>query len=139
MPHKARLYELMMKREKLALRRKADALGGLVQDQSKLADLDEKLAVLLTESCAQKGAETVHSLRSRAWYGREMAGQREFAQNRLEFLGKEIETAQSRLAQSKQKEKILGERALTERKIFAQEAENNAEKLCPPGPVSKAV
>lgn len=71
-------------------------------------------------------------LRSKAWYGREMAQQREFAKNRLEFLGKEIETAQTRLAQSKQKEKILSERAVTERRVFAQEAEDKAERARPP-------
>ncbi len=132
MSRKARLFELMVKREKLALRRKADALGGLVADHEKLADLDEKLASLLAENSATKGEQSVQMLRSKAWYGREMAQQREFAKNRLEFLGKEIETAQTRLAQSKQKEKILSERAVTERRVFAQEAEDKAERARPP-------
>jgi hypothetical protein len=132
MSRKARLFELMMKREKLALRRKADALGALQADQGKLTDLDEKLEALLAENAAPGGVQSVHMLRSRAWYGREMAQQREFAKNRLEFLGKEIKTAQSKLAQSKQKEKILGEKAKAEHRLFAQEAEEKADQLRSP-------
>ena len=131
MSRKSRLFELMMKRETLRLRQKADALSGLVGDQTRLSDLDEKLADLIVENSKNHGTQTVSSLRSQAFYGREMAEQREFAQNRLEFLGREIETAQTQLAQSKQKEKMLEERAAQERRLLAQDALDLADRLRP--------
>jgi hypothetical protein len=131
MSRKSRLFELMMKRETLRLRQKADALSGLVGDQTRLSDLDEKLADLIVENSKNHGTQTVSSLRSQAFYGREMAEQREYAQNRLEFLGREIETAQTQLAQSKQKEKMLEERAAQERRLLAQDALDLADRLRP--------
>ena len=131
MSRKTRLLELMMKRETLRLRQKADALCGLVGNQTRLSDLDETLADLIVENSKNHGTQTVSSLRSQAFYGREMAKQREFAQNRLEFLGREIETAQTQLAQSKQKEKMLEERAAQERRLLAQDALDLADRLRP--------
>ena len=131
MSRTSRLYELMMKRETMRLRQKADALGGLVGDQTRLSDLDAKLAELIVENSQDRGTQTVSALRSQAFYGREMAEQREFAQNRLEFLGREIETAQMQLAQSKQKEKMLEERAARGRRLLAQDALDLADRLRP--------
>jgi hypothetical protein len=131
MSRKSRLFELMMKRETLRLRQKADALGGLVGDQTRLSDLDAKLADLILENSKNHGTQTVSALRSQAFYGREMAEQREFAQNRLEFLGREIVTAQTQLAQSKQKEKMLEERAAHERRQLVQDALDLADRLRP--------
>ncbi|CRK76126.1 hypothetical protein NIG5292_02183 [Nereida ignava] len=129
MSHKARLYELMMKREKLAMRQKSDVLMGLVEDRTRLADLDSQLSELLAESTKKSGPLSVSALRSKAFYGREMAQQREFAVNRLDFLAVEIETAQAKLSQAKQKEKILAERAVSERRAFANEIDEKAERL----------
>ena len=129
MSHKARLYELMMKREKLAMRQKSDVLMGLIEDRTRLADLDSQLSELLAESTKKSGSLSVSALRSKAFYGREMAQQREFAVNRLDFLAVEIETAQSKLSQAKQKEKILAERAVSERRAFANEIDEKAELL----------
>lgn len=131
MSRKTRLLELMMKRETLRLRQKADALCGLVGDQTRLSDLDEKLADLILENSKNHGSQTVSALRSQAVYGREMAEKREFAQNRLEFLGREIVTAQTQLAQSKQKEKMIEERASQERRLLAQDALDLADRLRP--------
>ena len=44
MSRKARLYELMVKRENIELRRKAEVLNELISDQDVLRDLDQKLA-----------------------------------------------------------------------------------------------
>ena len=129
MSHKARLYELMMKREKLAMRQKSDVLMGLVEDRTRLADLDSQLSELLAESTKKSGPLSVSALRSKAFYGREMAQQREVAVNRLDFLAVEIETAQAKLSQAKQKEKILAERAVSERRAFANEIDEKAERL----------
>ena len=129
MSHKARLCALMMKREKLAMRQKSDVLMGLVEDRTRLADLDSQLSELLAESIKKSGSLSVSALRSKAFYGREMAQQREFAVNRLDFLAVEIETAQSKLSQAKQKEKILAERAVSERRAFANEIDEKAELL----------
>jgi len=137
MSHKARLFELMMKREKLAMRQKSDALMGLVEDRGRLADLDSQLEKLIAQNVNKAGPQTVSALRSKAFYGREMAQQREFALNRLEFLAVEIETAQSKLSQSKQKEKILGERAAQEYRAFANENEEKAERLRAPRRVGR--
>ena len=128
MSRKARLFELMVKREKLALRRKSDALNALINDHVSMQDLDSKLLKLLAENQALSGTQTVQALRSKAWYGREMAQQQEFTSNRLEFLGKEIATGRSILAQNKQKERILSEKVLDERKVSAQEVEDRADK-----------
>jgi hypothetical protein len=46
-------------------------------------------------------------------------------------LGREIETAQMQLAQSKQKEKMLEERAAQERRLLAQDALDLADRLRP--------
>lgn len=129
MSHKARLYELMMKREKLAMRQKSDVLAGLVEDRTRLADLDRQLSELIAESTKGSGSLSVSALRSKAFYGREMAQQREFAVNRQDFLAIEIENAQLKLSHAKQKEKILAERAMTERRAFAQEIDEKAERL----------
>lgn len=134
MSHKARLYELMMKREKLAMRQKSDVLMGLVEDRTRLADLDSQLSELLAESTKKSGPLSVSALRSKAFYGREMAQQREFAVNRLDFLAVEIETAQSKLSHAKQKEKILAERVVSERRAFADEIEEQAERQRNPRP-----
>lgn len=131
MSRKARLFELMMKREKLASRQKAEALGGLVDDQSKLTDLDEKLAVLLELNTRKSGPQSVSALKSKAFYGREMAQQREFTQNKLSFLETEIETAQALLSQSMQKKKILQDRVQVEKRLFLQEAEERSELVRP--------
>lgn len=136
MSKKSRLFTLMMKREKLLLRQKAHALDGLLTDQAKLAELNEKLANLLTENEHKAGPQTVQALRSRAHYGREMAEQKEFAKNRLEFLDIEIVTAQTRLAHSKQREQLLGEKAHAEHQDFIKEAEKVAEQLAPTRKVS---
>ena len=128
MSRKARLFELMVKREKLALRRKSDALNALINDHLSMQDLDSKLSKLLAENQVLSGIQTVQALRSKAWYGREMAQQQEFTSNRLEFLGTEIATGRSILAQNKQKERILSEKVLDERKVSAQEAEDRADK-----------
>ena len=98
MSRTSRLYELMMKRETMRLRQKADALGGLVGDQTRLSDLDAKLAELIVENSQDRGTQTVSALRSQAFYGREMVEELVIAQNRLELLGREIETAQMQLA-----------------------------------------
>ncbi|WP_177193429.1 hypothetical protein [Nereida ignava] len=119
----------MMKREKLAMRQKSDVLMGLVEDRTRLADLDSQLSELLAESTKKSGPLSVSALRSKAFYGREMAQQREFAVNRLDFLAVEIETAQAKLSQAKQKEKILAERAVSERRAFANEIDEKAERL----------
>lgn len=134
MSHKARLYELMMKREKLAMRQKSDVLMGLVEDRTRLADLDSQLSELLAESTKKSGPLSVSALRSKAFYGREMAQQREFAVNRLDFLAVEIETAQSKLSHAKQKEKILAERVVSERRAFADKIEEQAERQRNPRP-----
>jgi hypothetical protein len=50
MSRKARLYELMVKRENIELRRKAEVLNELISDQDVLRDLDQKLARMVEEN-----------------------------------------------------------------------------------------
>ena len=52
MSRKARLYELMVKRENIELRRKAEVLNELISDQDVLRDLDQKLARMVEENQA---------------------------------------------------------------------------------------
>ena len=47
MSRKARLYELMVKRENIELRRKSEVLNELISDQDVLRDLDQKLAKMV--------------------------------------------------------------------------------------------
>ena len=50
MSRKARLYELMVKRENIELRLKSEVLNELISDQDVLRDLDQKLAKMVEEN-----------------------------------------------------------------------------------------
>jgi len=132
MSRKARLFELMVKREKIELRRKSEALNTLLSDYDTMQNLDEKLVKMLRENHPKQGPQSVYAWKSKAWYGREMARQQEFTSNRLEFLGQEIITNRNLLAQNKHKERIILDRALQERKTALIENEDRAEKSRPP-------
>jgi len=128
MSRKERVFGLLVKREKISVRKKSEALNHLLNDYDKMQNLNRKLSILLSETNSKSGVETVQSLRSKAWYGREMAQQKEFTSNRLEFLNKEIEAGRSGLAINKQKERILIEKVIEERKNAAQTAQDLEEK-----------
>ena len=132
MSHKARLYELMVKRENIELRRKSEVLNELISDQDVLRDLDQKLARMAEENQLGAGPQNVQTLRSKAWYGREMARQQEFTANRLEFLGQEIINKRNLLAQNKNKERIIADKALEHRKAVALDNDQRTETLLPP-------
>jgi len=137
MSRKARLYELMVKRENIELRRKAEVLNELISDQDVLRDLDQKLARMVEENQLEPGPQSVQTLRSKAWYGREMARQQEFTASRLEFLGQEIVTNRNLLSQNKNKERIIAQKALENRKAEALDKDQRAETLMPSKPISR--
>ncbi|MDB4235081.1 hypothetical protein OAI26_02850 [Sulfitobacter sp.] len=132
MSRKARLFELMVKREKIELRLKSETLTELINDYDTMQKLDQKLSKMLEANHPEQGPQSVHALRSKAWYGCEMAQQQEFTSSRLEFLGQEIITNRNLLAQNKHKERIISDRALQERKAALTNNEDQAEKLLPP-------
>jgi serine phosphatase RsbU (regulator of sigma subunit) len=131
MSRKARLYELMVKRENIELRRKSEVLNELISDQDVLRDLDQKLAKMVEENQPEQGPQSVQTLRSKAWYGSEMARQQEFTANRLEFLDQEIVTNRSLLVENKNKERIIADKALEHRKSLARDKEQLVENLMP--------
>jgi len=61
MSRKARLYELMVKRENIELRRKAEVLNELISDQDVLRDLDQKLARMVEENQPEPGPQSVQT------------------------------------------------------------------------------
>jgi hypothetical protein len=66
-----------------------------------------------------------------------MARQQEFTANRLEFLGQEIVTNRNLLAQNKNKERIIADKALEHRKAIALDNDQRAETLMPSKPHSR--
>ncbi|MBT7342295.1 MAG: hypothetical protein HN805_02050, partial [Rhodobacteraceae bacterium] len=61
MSRKARLYELMVKRENIELRRKSEVLNELISDQDVLRDLDQKLAKMVEENQPEQGPQSVQT------------------------------------------------------------------------------
>jgi hypothetical protein len=66
-----------------------------------------------------------------------MARQQEFTANRLEFLGQEIVTNRNLLSQNKNKERIIAQKALENRKAEALDMDQRAETLMPSKPISR--
>ncbi|MDB4123107.1 hypothetical protein N9568_01855, partial [Planktomarina temperata] len=57
--------------------------------------------------------------------------------NRLEFLGQEIVTNRNLLSQNKNKERIIAQKALENRKAEALDKDQRAETLMPSKPISR--
>jgi len=66
-----------------------------------------------------------------------MADQKEFTTNRLEFLRQKNVTNRNLLAQNKNKERIIADKALEHRKAVALENDQRAETLMPSKPLSR--
>lgn len=133
MGDRARLIELLRKREVLRMRRVSADLGVTAAEHGKTAAMAEKLAEMISGNAPPPGEITASVLRARLGLGVKLEAQREIAENRAEFLGNEVAQARRKLAQMKRRETIYGDKAAEERHGAAEAREGGAERLLPPG------
>lgn len=132
MTRKEHLLKLMQQKEKLKMRQQANTVGSLTQQVDASKSLVDRLTNLQTENLDTDKLMTPQSLRSRSWYGRYVAEQKELAQSRLEFLSEELTGARSQLAKSNNRNSILNDRFMTARSEREEDTEKRQEGLMPP-------
>lgn len=132
MSRKIRLLNLMKMREALKLRQQAQVVNDLNAELDKTLDIQTRLTRLLEANAPPPEPITAFSLRSRAWYGRQMQEQLELASNRSEFLEQEINTARGALAHIKSRETILDEKKQDARRAVHAEKEKRQDGMMPP-------
>lgn len=134
MSRKERILGLLKKQEALKVQRHAQVVGSLNAELDKSKNIEERLQSLIKSNAPPKEPITAFSLRSRAWYGRQMQEQFELASNRSEFLAQEVENARAALAQHKTRETVLEDRKKLARREAMQEAEALIERMAVPRP-----
>lgn len=132
MTRKEHLLKLMQQKEKLKMRQQANTVGSLTQQVDASKSMVDRLTNLQTENLDTDKLMTPQSLRSRSWYGRYVAEQKELAQSRLEFLSEELTGARSQLAKSSNRNSILNDRFMTARSEREEDTEKRQEGLMPP-------
>lgn len=132
MTRKERLLSLLQKKEKLKMQKQANAVGALAEEVAQARDMTERLTLLLEANRSPSHPILPHELRSRSWYGRQVVEQKEFAQNRLEFLSTELSDAQTQLARQQNRENILADKQKIARREGHEERDAKAEGLMPP-------
>ena len=132
MTRKEHLLKLMQQKEQLKMRQQANTVGSLTQQVDASKSLVDRLTNLQTENLDTEKLMTPQSLRSRSWYGRYVAEQKELAQSRLEFLAEELTGARRQLAKSNNRKSILNERFVAARQEREEDADNRREGLMPP-------
>ena len=132
MTRKEHLLKLMQQKEKLKMRQQANTVGSLTQQVDASKSLVDRLTNLQTENLDTDKLMTPQSLRSRSWYGRYVAEQKELAQSRLELLSEALPGARSQLAKSSTRNSILNDRFMTARSEREEDTEKRQEGLMPP-------
>jgi hypothetical protein len=130
---RARLAELMRKREMLRARKLATQAGVLATEQGRALALEATLAGLIADALPPAGPITAQSLRAGAALGRRLEEQREVAANRSAFLADELATARSALRRHALRETQLAERVVAARSEDGTAREALAERQLPPG------
>jgi hypothetical protein len=130
---KARLIELLRKREVIRMRRIAADLGVTSAEHARIATMADKLSTLIEENRPREGEMSAPALRARLGIGVKLEAQREISANRAEFLRTEIDHSRKKLAQMKRRETLYGDRASVERDAAEAAREAAAEQLLPPG------
>ncbi len=133
MGDRARLIELLRKREVMRMRRVSADLGVTHAEHGRTTAMAEKLAEMIAENAPPKGEITSMTLRARLGLGVKLEAQREIVENRAEFLDKELQQTRRKLAQMKRRETIYGDKAAHERQGTAEARDTAAERLLPPG------
>ena len=127
MTRKEHLLKLMQKKEQLRMRQQANTVGSLTQQVDASKSLIDRLANLQAENLETDKLMTPQSLRSRSWYGRYVAEQKELAQSRLEFLAEELTGARKQLAKSNNRKSILNDRFMDARNEREEEVDKRRE------------
>lgn len=130
---RARLAELLRKREMLRARKIATQAGALATEQGRAAALESTLASLIEEALPRTGSITAQSLRAGAALGWRLEEQREVAANRSAFLADELAAARTALRHHALRETQLAERVAASRAEDGTAREALAERQLPPG------
>lgn len=137
MTRKEHLLKLMQKKEQLRMRQQANTVGSLTQQVDASKSLIDRLANLQAENLETDKLMTPQSLRSRSWYGRYVAEQKELAQSRLEFLVEELTGVRKQLAKSNNRKSILNDRFMDARNEREEEVDKRREGQMPPRQVPR--
>lgn len=137
MTRKEHLLMLLQKKEQLKMRQHANAVDSLTQQVDASKSLINRLTNLQADNLDTDQLMTPQSLRSRSWYGRYMAEQKELAQGRLEFLAEELTGARKQLAKSNNRKSILTDQCTNARHEREEADEKIRDGLMPPRQVPR--
>ncbi|MEZ7812692.1 MAG: hypothetical protein ACI9O0_000681 [Paracoccaceae bacterium] len=133
MSQKTHLMELMRKKEKIMVQRRALALGDLNSEHTKTKGLGHKLNVMIAENQPQSGT-VLHPqmLGNTARLSGQLAEQRDLTKNRMDFLQTEISAAQKLLASHQTRETLLKDRIIVEKRAHQEQVQVANDALLPP-------
>lgn len=132
MGSKARLLDLMRRREALGARKAAAGVGALSAEQARNTDLAARLEGLIAQTLPGSASLHPSQLRAAMTLAAQLETQREIATNRADFLTGEIAAARTRLMRHQRRETMIAERATEARSAEAVATEARLEAAAPP-------
>lgn len=132
MSRKAKLFELMGKREAIALRRKAQSLTKIEAERATHDALCEKLAQMQADNAPGAGLMHPRTLYAKSWYSGKLQSQREMTEERVNFLQREADGIRQTMTYLQRKGDILTQKTHAAKAEAQQEAEEKAQSLMPP-------
>ena len=133
MTSKTHLLELMRKKEKILVQRRALALGALNTEHEKTQDLTEQLADMIDQNSPKSGVVLLpHMLGNAARLAAKLSEQRDISRNRTDYLQTEIGAAQKLLARHQTRESILKDRVLLEERAHQERVQTANDAMLPP-------
>ena len=133
MTSKTHLLELMRKKEKILVQRRALALGALNTEHEKTRGLTEQLADMIDQNSPKSGAVLLpHMLCNASRLAAKLSEQCDISRNRTHYLQTEIGTAQRLLARHQTRESILKDRVLIEERAHQERVQTANDAMLPP-------
>ena len=133
MTSKTHLLELMRKKEKILVHRRALALGALNNEHEKTQGLTEQLADMIDQNSPKSGVVLLpHMLGNAARLAAKLSEQRDISRNRTDYLQTEIGAAQKLLARHQTRESILKDRVLLEERAHQERVQTANDAMLPP-------
>ena len=133
MTSKTHLLELMRKKEKILVQRRALALGALNNEHEKTLGLTEQLADMIDQNSPKSGVVLLpHMLGNAARLAAKLSEQRDISRNRTDYLQAEIGAAQKLLARHQSRESILKDRVVIEEKAHQERVQTANDAMLPP-------
>ena len=133
MTSKTHLLELMRKKEKILVQRRALAPGALNTEHEKTQGLTEQLADMIDQNSPKSGVVLLpHMLGNAARLAAKLSEQRDISRNRTDYLQTEIGAAQKLLARHQTRESILKDRVLIEERAHQERVQTANDAMLPP-------